>query len=251
MLLICAVRSAATSAGRVAVTVPRTETFVGGYSAVSSRDTTRVGMLDRISPRADSVVGVILRAAIPLELVVGRADTVGVVGTTKAGTYGVMTLEAALAAEFSAWVMNARTTGMGEYTNFEFTSLFRVGTTCYGISGGKLYLLAGKTDDGDPIDAEILTGVSDLNIARAKTATDVFLELRCDGEMTTSVQYNEDTPIEYVDDCDTGGKLMLRRVELGLGAEGSHVQFGLKNVDGSDFTVQSMQIRIAQKSRRT
>jgi hypothetical protein len=157
---------------------------------------------------------------------------------------------AALPAPASAFSLNAKLLAAAEYDNYPFTSLFRLGTDVYGIAAGGLYKLTGANDNGAQITAEIISGVSTCGFPQLKNAPDVYLDLRGDGDIAITPVYDEDDdPYEFIEPCDNDMHLTTQRVQLDRGAEGTHIQWRLRNMDGSNFDLQSVMVSVQPRRR--
>lgn len=152
---------------------------------------------------------------------------------------------AVLAAIFQAWCMNVRTTGVSEYTNFAFNSMARFNGKYYASASDGVYLLEGDDDNGAPITAEILSGITDygsdkvpdLGLLR-KRSGGAYLNLRSQGQFQVVVRVDEGTERSYSIDASGDPEGMhTRRVQLGRRLEGRNWQFGFKNASGVDFTL--------------
>jgi hypothetical protein len=162
-----------------------------------------------------------------------------------------LTPAAALAAIYNAFIMNTKTLGMGEYTEFPFTSLFNHPLGPLGITLTGLFLLTGKTDNGVNIDAEILTGISDLGTKQRKLFPDAYLEIRGGVvELATILCEDVDGEIAYEADFSDEPHLKMQRISpLAGGVDGTHIQLRFRNIDGSDFDLQSIRMPYIEKTR--
>jgi len=203
----------------------------------------------KLAPDVSIDAGIMARMILPFQVDAGVVDVFTVAIAVDGGVMLAFTLDAALAQVFHAYVMNAKTAGMGEYTNFPFTSLFKHPLGYFGITADGLFQLTGKKDAGVNIDADILTGISTLGTDQLKLLPEAYLEIR-GGEMELTTIFNEDEePDVYEEDFSDETRIKLQRFKLAKGADGTHVQLRLRNLNGSDFDLQSISLPYTVKTR--
>ena len=157
--------------------------------------------------------------------------------------------------DFSAWVMNADTTGVTTYSNFPMLGLASYQGVPYGLTETGLYRLEGGDDDGDPIAAMVATGDMDFGTSRDKNVPRAYLYITQSGEtiLKTITQIRgsrHETYYELAARTTDGGDETLRRVPLGRGVRGAWWRFELHNVDGADFELDGAEVRPVILSRR-
>jgi hypothetical protein len=154
---------------------------------------------------------------------------------------------------FSAWVMNAETTGATSYSNFPFNSLFTHQGKTYGVAEDGLYELIGDNDDGDPIEAVVRTGDINFGTSREKNIPRAYLSVLTDGQLilkTISSVRGARTERFYELAAKDGNDEALRRVPLARGLRGVTWAFELRNVAGSDFDFADAEVLPVVLSRR-
>lgn len=150
-----------------------------------------------------------------------------------------------------ALVMNMRTGGMGQYANYPFNSLFKLGGNYFGLSDTGIEVLGGTKDLGADIPVLVVSGLHNLGTDNRKILTDAYLEVRCEGQMRLTVVYNETEAICYTLDPVEGKQgIYFKRIKLARGVDCTHAQVKLENVDGADFDLQSARIITQPKTRR-
>jgi hypothetical protein len=197
--------------------------------------------------------GFVEMTAIPVQILTGTLDIISIAVKILAGTIDILTPSPALAPVFKAFIMNTRTGGVATYTNFPFSSIFAINKKYYGvIDGAGLYELTGTNDAGVNIDAEIESGVSNLGSDKTKSPIDAWLELRGSGSYEFVTVHNEDLSdiATYTVDGDNDFKHGFKRIKLSKGVQGTHIQIKFKNVDGSNFDLQTIRVMAALFKRR-
>lgn len=159
---------------------------------------------------------------------------------------------APLADSYAAFVCNAKTTGMAEYSNYNFNSLWRgPDGFYYGANGSGIFRLTGKKDNGAAINASIVSGISDLNIREQKYFPDAYLQLRNEGAMELALTVDETRRRSYEIEAREGQQgLHTKRRLLARGIKGRHVQIEIRNVAGSDFDLNGIDL-VFEPTRRT
>lgn len=202
------------------------------------------GVVDKTKPSFSISGGISETCGVAVNAQAGVAEQLNVFFTLGGGVVEALAPLAALTDEFYSFVMNTKTGGFAEYTNFPLTSIFKVGTKFYGITGEGLQQLTGDNDNGAQIDAEMLSGISNLGDPNRVHPIDAWLELRGSGDIEFSTIMDEDWDdiSEYVETCDNNLQIGFQRVELARGDDGTHIQIRFKNVNGSYFDLRSIRM---------
>jgi hypothetical protein len=152
-----------------------------------------------------------------------------------------------IAASFVALVMNPRNFAVSEYEGFSFNSfaLFDDQYLAAGVAG--IYIIGGASKDGNSnIDAELKTGQLGMGSMKPR---DVYLSGKSDGQMLVTLSENEDTPnnakVDYL--LETLG---IDRAKVPRGMKPDYLQVGIKNVSGSDFDLDGMEIDAESLTRK-
>lgn len=165
---------------------------------------------------------------------------------------GVYTLTEALA--YLGWSTNTYNLGHGTYTNTEALGLGRLGARLYGAMDDGLYRMEGDDDEGVPIDAEWMLGFEDFGNEAVKAQRVAYLGLTSDGPVELLVRvdragaqmytYAVERPHE-----DAEGEAPMR-VKLGRGLKGRYWQMGMRNVDGSFFSLDRLGMGVWGSTRK-
>lgn len=142
--------------------------------------------------------------------------------------------------EFTCWVANADTFAHGQYDNFDFNSMCRIGSRYYGARGDGIYQLDGDTDAGDEIPWFMSLPQTDNGTAFFKRVPRVYMGIRNDGAI-------------YIRTLTDGGAqrvyLFRKRAEslagagetLGRGVKSRYWGYDLIGVDGADFELDQIE----------
>jgi hypothetical protein len=177
-----------------------------------------------------------------LDVVLRSQDVVAFAGllTTPDGT------------EYQAWVLNLNTKAPFEFTNYPFNSFALCGQRALGLKDDGLYELVGDDDAGERIEAHIKTGLVDFGTQHLKNVVRAYLGYQADGGLflhVTDTDGGEKREVIYELD-QTHGAMKEARIKLGKGVRARYWQFELRNVDGSDFTLDALDVLPVVLKRR-
>lgn len=127
-----------------------------------------------------------------------------------------------------------------EFDSFDFNSFATFNGVAYGAGSSGLYELTGADDDGVPVQARTLMGVTDLGSETQLYVPNIYLTYRTDGDLEIITRTNES--IERINAAEWDGSTGIheKRVTLNPGVKDRQWQFGFRNVDGADFEVAVM-----------
>ncbi|MES2251545.1 MAG: hypothetical protein V4645_30045 [Pseudomonadota bacterium] len=147
------------------------------------------------------------------------------------------------------WVVNLESNASTTYSNYSFNSFARIGNHYYGASDDGLFELAGRNDDGQPIQAAIGLGDLDFGSQHLKTISEAYVGMSGDGELYMKVMGEDELSYIYKT-RGFGPRLAQRRIELGRGLQANYLTVELFNKDGSDFNLDSVEFRVADMKRK-
>jgi len=150
-----------------------------------------------------------------------------------------------------AWVMNTETTGLSAYDNFDFVSIAAHDGTLYVASNGGIFRLGGDADNGQSIDANVLTGFLDFNSPQTKRISDIYVGYT-GGEMEFDVE-TYDGPQEvytYAMEEREVDAPRNNRLKVGRGLSSRYWRFGLRNLNGADFQIYDIETVVGISKRR-
>jgi hypothetical protein len=147
------------------------------------------------------------------------------------------------------WAFNTITSAHSRYTNYNFDSYFKVGNKNYGLdANGNICEFGYERDDylgasDSAIESEIALPVSGFGEQTLKSCSDAILFYRTDGDMEIQFIVDEqESRSDYYIRYDDRSGAHRRRVKIPKGMKGSAWQFKIKNVDGSDFSINSFEV---------
>ena len=149
-------------------------------------------------------------------------------------------------------VMNTDTMAVSEYSNYDFVSFANFnGMTIALHRDGNIYQLGGDSDNGSEIDAVFETGMDDMGTGKSKRLLGLTVGLRSDGE-TQYRQHRFNDYGEYISIDSTEEETIETRKLPSEKTQLSRV-YGIEfsNVDGSDFSVDSMELDVRLSPRRS
>lgn len=146
----------------------------------------------------------------------------------------------------SAWVMNLNTTAVSRYTGFNYNAAIMFNGVALVSDENGIYPLTGSTDQGAPINARVVTAKMDFGSDFLKRVPYIYSAL-LGGPMTVTT-ITESGAEQY--DVPKAAVLRNTRSRLLLGCKGRYWQFAYKNVNGSDFTLASIDVQPEILTRR-
>lgn len=149
-------------------------------------------------------------------------------------------------------VMNTTSLAVSEYTNYGFNSFTEFNGVYLGASSTGIYQLdSTPKDEGDvDIDASFVMGDMDFGSIFQKRAPDVYAGIRSDGDVAVTVSADEQQTYSYTLKTYGVERLKQRRVKVGKGIKGKYFRFGVTNINGSDFELDTLDIPTVAGTRR-
>ena len=124
---------------------------------------------------------------------------------------------------------------------FPFTSMCKFGGSYLGVSSSGLFSLGGDDLDGSVIDSYFEPITTDFGIANDKRMRFVYLGFECSGKLTLVITVDEKTERSYNITPKKTGQQRIR-VAIGRDGAGRYWNFRIKNVNGCDFSIDSIDI---------
>lgn len=154
--------------------------------------------------------------------------------------------------EARAWVMNTETTAVSWYSNFQFESVAQAGDRTFAAGPNGLYELTGSTDEGELIEAEVITGLVDFKIAQTKRVDAFYFGYTSEGQLSLTVETPESgvPAATYSLEQRDASAPRNSRVVPGKGLFGRYWRVTLRNVGGVDFEIHDATIDVAVSTRR-
>jgi hypothetical protein len=151
-----------------------------------------------------------------------------------------------------AWVMNTETTAVSWYNNYGFDSIAQTPMGALAVGPEGLYLLGGTTDEGETIDAELVTGMTDFGTGRTLRVDGVYLGYTSNGRVSMSFETLDSghAPDTYLLEERLASAPRTSRIQPGMGRWGRYWRMTFRNVNGAKFEVHDSTVDIAVSQRR-
>lgn len=151
-------------------------------------------------------------------------------------------------AQYFACVLNTQSTGISEYSNFNFNSF----SWPLAAAADGIYELKGDTHDGKPIISSIKTGLIDFGTNVQKQVPYAYLAITQTGRVIMKVtSHNRGVKKERWYEVNSSNNAVdTTRVQFGRGVKSKYWQFELTNIDGDKFSLDSMEVLPLLLSRR-
>ncbi len=155
--------------------------------------------------------------------------------------------------DFSVWSVNSDLIAATEYESYPFNSFAFSNRRYLAASADGIYELVGSNDDGTEIEAYVRTGLLDLGTTALKQVIRAYLGYTSDGRLllktfTTDGGQKIERWYELTD--RTADATREARVKFGKGVKARYWQFEVRNIDGSDFSIDQLQVLPLMLSRR-
>jgi hypothetical protein len=149
----------------------------------------------------------------------------------------------ATVADFEAWVMNVRNSGVTRFTNYPFVQFTRVDEDTYALGNdGNLYLLGGDLDNTAPIQWQFETGLDDLGSPGLKHIPYLYMDGIIDGEIEITLIDDKSREFVYYYDTKSRGAVhQPHRRKLGNGVRTRSAAFRIASPTGAYIELDSLE----------
>lgn len=230
---------------------------LAAFSVAAQANTSGVGealvSLDPVRLSATALTGEVATASleVPLFSVSGTDGNLSIIGTATIGlpafTLSALAQNAPVLASvtFTGINLNSRTRAVSTYEGMAPNSAARFQNVTLLATADGIVALAGDTDLGDPIDAYFTSGKSRMGGDGVQRVLTGYIGYRADGDLELTLITDDHHENVYVlvprrlDDQHTS------RMKFGRGVKGTYWQFKLANVDGSDFSIDRIELHPA------
>lgn len=156
--------------------------------------------------------------------------------------------------EYAGWVLNTTTRAPSEYRGFNFDSLVTWQGRTFGAGAGGIFELGGDSDDGDPIQAFIRTGLSDFGSGKLKRVPDLYLGYAGNGDVVLKVIITSETGEKseewYRQAMKPAESVREGRLQIARGLKSRYWQFELCNTAGAAIEFADVRLRPIILDRR-
>ena len=252
--------------GGVALQLPRVSVAVAGavpFTAVSSLSvlprmsiTGTVGggasvaaTLRALSLAAEGYTGAVGGVAVTLPMyemsAVGTGPLIGQVSLTlpmlvlQATGYA---REVTPGANADTYVLQTMTNALTQYDNYGFNSFARFNGVYLGAKDDGIFALSGADDDSTAIDAYARVGITDMGTSKLKRVDRCYVGYKSDGDMILRVTTEDSEVRDYRVSATGYSRMHTNMVKLGRGMEARYWQFELRNQNGSNFELDTMEL---------
>lgn len=217
---------------------------------------TQVNSFDALGKITESAaLAVILAQHVSIPILIAEAIAADEEWTVKADLInfieegGCVAIQISLGdSDYTAWVLNTKTLGATQYTNFAFNSFAEIARGVWiGCKRDGLFELTGDDDSGTPIDLEIRTGLMMMAAGREARVPYAYIAARTDGSLVMKVVKGEEPDGElhefwYEVEVRAMSSTRTTRSKLGKGTKAVWWQFALSNVRGSTLELAQLKL---------
>lgn len=162
-------------------------------------------------------------------------------------------IEEILTAVFNTMNMSLELGGdsVTEFDGYNFNAYAKFNGAYVGSGPNGLYELDnGSDDDGSPIVASLLGGVTDFDSEVQVRVPYAYVAARTNGKLALVTRTSERTERKHTIGNDGNTALHRRRVQLDASPKSLEWQFGVENIEGSDFTIAQLSLLSVRTDRR-
>jgi len=150
----------------------------------------------------------------------------------------------------STFVINTMNSAHSTYSNYGFNSFFKLANSYYGINSTGVWKLTGDLDSTTTIDTEVQTPVSSFDKQGLKACCDAIIFGRLQGDIeVVTVNDEQEERQGFIVSQDEREGLHRIRVKIPKGLKGSTWQYKLKNVNGSQFSINNFEVFLKELQR--
>jgi len=150
----------------------------------------------------------------------------------------------------STFVINTMTSAHSTYSNFGFNSYFKLANSYYGINSTGVWKLTGDLDITTSIQTDVETPISSFDKQGMKACCDAIIFGRLQGDIEVVTVNDEQEEREgFIVNQDEREGLHRIRVRIPKGLKGATWQFKLRNVDGSQFSINNFEVFLRELQR--
>jgi hypothetical protein len=145
--------------------------------------------------------------------------------------------------------IHTETMALTQYDNFPFNSFAQFNGVTLGASADGLFALSGATDNGAAINAFARVGITDFGTSHLKRVDRIYVGYRADGDLVLRVLTDETQQRDYLLRAGASG-LHGSHARLGRGVEARYWQFEVRNMNGADFDINTIELKPTTLRRR-
>ncbi|MBT8075174.1 MAG: hypothetical protein KJN61_01780 [Gammaproteobacteria bacterium] len=211
-----------------------------------------LGVVGRLDGSFPALTGELSGTVLPT----GGADVIlpaiqalwGILDGELPGFSGELYQTAITVQDYTAWVMNMKTGAISRYPSYAFNFLCRFKDGNYIVRSDGVYRIGGEYDIDQPIDAGFTLPSTDMGVSTQKIAPRFYLQGRMDGQFAVTTMADELDPVRSVSIIRPG--VGYYRCKLPRGIRGTHLEFDVDNVSGSDFEIEQVDVLVADSGRK-
>jgi hypothetical protein len=133
-----------------------------------------------------------------------------------------------------------------QYSNFSFNSMCKFGDEYVGCNDFGVFTLDGDTDNGVDIYALFELMSTDFGVANQKRIRKLYLGYETSGDLVVFVKDDDNNVRRYTVDAALADQRQHSvKVPVGRDGKGRYWSFGVENVRGCDFSIDSIDALVA------
>jgi len=129
-----------------------------------------------------------------------------------------------------------------QFTKYDFNSMVKFGGEYLGATSEGLFKLGGALDAGEPINAYFAPVTTDMGISQPKRLRSLFVGCEATGPFAVGVAADQGAERLYQVSVSAGSGQQGCKVPIGRDGEGRYWEFIFYNLNGSDLSVDSIEV---------
>jgi len=139
-----------------------------------------------------------------------------------------------------------------QYSNYNFDSMCKFGDVYLGCNELGIFTLDGETDNNIHIAALFELLLTDFGVPNQKRIRKVYLGYEASGSLVLEIKDDDDNTRRYTVEAALANQRQHgARVPVGRDGKGRYWTFGVENVEGCDFSLDSMDVLVTVLGKKS
>lgn len=153
--------------------------------------------------------------------------------------------------QYKAIVLGTESQALTQYLNFNYNSMTQFQGQALAAGPSGLFVVdSGENDNGADIDAAAQVGITDFGTSFLKRVDRCYVGYRTNGNLVLRVYTDEINQRDYLLASSNRAGLHGNHVQIGKGLAARYWQFEVRNQQGADFNINSIELKPTHLRRR-
>lgn len=151
--------------------------------------------------------------------------------------------------DYLCLVLNTDVMALTKYTNFDFDRIVEFQGHLLTLSSTGIFEITGKKDNGVNISAVVKSGLNDMGTPYMKREIEYLIGMKSNGDMKITGILDDALSASSITVDTTDDIPKTRRAVIGKGDRGRYIGVMIENIDGADFSIDTVHIMANKTSR--